>query len=230
MRLQPVAATTKLALLGFVVIPAAAHDVISTKLTWSQEVSRIVYSRCVGCHREGGAAPMALVTYEQVRPWAKAIKEEVLERRMPPWGAIKGFGEFAHDPSLSPEELHVLADWVEGGAPEGDPQYLPPLPPKLPNLPPQPVLRVQLRDGHRFAAPAQLHVIAPPASLRQGESFQAIAERPGGVRVPLLWIVNYQPKHRRAYTYRSPVVLPAGTRLRLSAPRSAISVRLQPVS
>src|SRR4051812_11822963 len=71
-----------------------AHEPITTKLTWTQEISRIFYKRCVSCHREGGASPMSLATYDEARPWAKAIKEEVLERRMPPWGAVRGIGEF----------------------------------------------------------------------------------------------------------------------------------------
>ena len=74
----------------------SAHDVISTKLTWSREVSRIIYKRCASCHHEGGSA-FSLMTYEEARPWAKAIKEEVLERRMPPFGAVKGFGDFRDD-------------------------------------------------------------------------------------------------------------------------------------
>lgn len=204
-----------------------AHDVISTRLTWSQEVSRIVLKRCGACHREGGPAPMALLTYAQARPWAKAIKEEVLERRMPPWGAVKGFGDFADDPSLTPEELHVIADWVEGGAPEGDPQYLPAAgsPPAATTKPPA-LPAARLTDGQRLAAPARLTAIAPPATLARGASFQAIAELPGGAREPLLWVVNFQPKHRRAFAYRSPVVLPAGTRIRLSEPGAAIAVRI----
>src|SRR5579871_5185030 len=106
----------------------SAHDVFSTKITWSREISRLVDKRCISCHREGGSA-FALTTFEQARPWAKAIKEEVLERRMPPFAAVKGFGELRDDQSLTQEDLHVLADWVEGGAPEGDdPGLLPKAP------------------------------------------------------------------------------------------------------
>ena len=64
--------------------PAFAHDVIGTKLLWTQEISRIVYRHCASCHREGGTA-MSLMTYQDARPWAKAIRDEVLSRRMPPW-------------------------------------------------------------------------------------------------------------------------------------------------
>ena len=93
---------TRVRLAGIAVFAAlasfhsSAHDVITTQITFSREISRLMYSRCVSCHREGGSA-FSLVKYEEARPWAKAIKEEVLERRMPPWGAVKGFGEFRDD-------------------------------------------------------------------------------------------------------------------------------------
>ena len=74
------------------------------------------------------------MTYEEARPWAKAIKEEVLARRMPPWNAVKGFGDFKNDRGLTQEQIEMLADWVEGGAPEGDPAYLP----KAPRVPSEP--------------------------------------------------------------------------------------------
>ena len=67
---------------------------------------------------------MSLMTYEEARPWAKSIRDEVLARRMPPWGAVKGVGEFRDDPSLSQIEIDMIVNWVEGGAPEGD-IYLP---------------------------------------------------------------------------------------------------------
>src|SRR5580700_10767185 len=108
-------------------IHSSAHDVITTPITFSREISRLVYSRCAVCHRPGGSA-FSLLTYAEARPWAKAIKDEVLERRMPPWGAVKGFGEFRDDQGLTEEQLELIGDWVEGGAPEGDPKYLPKTP------------------------------------------------------------------------------------------------------
>ena len=59
------------------------------------------------------------MTYAEARPWAVAIKEEVLERRMPPWGAVKGFGDFRNDKALTPEQLELIISWVGGGVPEG---------------------------------------------------------------------------------------------------------------
>ncbi len=105
--------------------PLFAHDPITTKVTFNKEIIRILDRRCLGCHREGGVAPMSLGTYAEARPWAKAIKEEILERRMPPWNAAKGFGEYANDRSLSQLETELLVDWVEGGAPVGDERDLP---------------------------------------------------------------------------------------------------------
>src|SRR2546425_12062050 len=104
---------------------AFAHDPITTKVTFNKEVIRILERRCLGCHREGGVAPMSLGTYAEARPWAKAIKEEILERRMPPWNAAKGFGEYENDRSLSQLETELLVDWVEGGAPKGDDKDIP---------------------------------------------------------------------------------------------------------
>jgi mono/diheme cytochrome c family protein len=198
---------------------ARAHDVISTKITWSQEISRIVYAHCAGCHRDG---TVTLLTYQQVRPWAKAIKEEVHERRMPPWGAMKGFGEFKDDNSLTTEEIHLIADWVEGGAPEGDLQYLPPVPPARPAVKP-PLTPRAIRDGFRLPAAWQITAIGPAPGVAEGASLQAAATLPDGTVVPLMWLFNFQPKRARTFAYREPVRLPAGTTVRISG---AASVRV----
>jgi hypothetical protein len=68
---------------------------------------------------------MSLATYEEARPWAKAIKEEMLEKRMPPWRAMKGYGEFRNAPTLTQREIDLIVNWVEGGAPKGDDKDLP---------------------------------------------------------------------------------------------------------
>ena len=86
-----------------------------------------VFDRCASCHNEKGTA-FSLMTYAEARPWAVAIKEEVLSRRMPPWGAVKGFGEFREDQGLTQEQIELITAWVEGGVPEGNPQDLPPKP------------------------------------------------------------------------------------------------------
>jgi len=68
---------------------------------------------------------MSLATYDEARPWAKAMKTELLERRMPPWNAVKGFGEFRNAPLLSQRDIDLIINWVEGGAPKGEDKELP---------------------------------------------------------------------------------------------------------
>jgi hypothetical protein len=84
-----------------------------------QDVQPILERHCQSCHRPGEAAPMALVTYEQARPYARAIRYAVLRHTMPPWFAKAAPGEFANDPRLTAPELSVLRRWAEGGAPAG---------------------------------------------------------------------------------------------------------------
>src|SRR5688572_28820059 len=98
-------------------VSALAHDRITTKITWERAIAPIVEARCVSCHSPGGKAPMPLTTYEEARPWAKAIKEEVLARRMPKWPMVRGYGDFRNDRSLSSFEIALMAAWADGGAP-----------------------------------------------------------------------------------------------------------------
>src|SRR5437762_13592207 len=99
------------------VMPLFAHDIITTKLTYTRDIAPIFSKHCVSCHASGSSIP--LTSYEEVRPWAVAIKEQVLSRSMPPWGAVKGFGDLAPDDSLSQEEITIIAAWVVGSAPPG---------------------------------------------------------------------------------------------------------------
>src|SRR4051812_13493799 len=107
-----------------VTLTSLAHEPITTKVRFNKELVRILRRSCLGCHHTGGIA-MSLATYEEARPWAKAIKEEVLEKRMPPWHAMKGYGEFRNAPPLTQREVDLIVNWVEGGAPKGDDKDLP---------------------------------------------------------------------------------------------------------
>src|SRR5262245_23105468 len=74
------------------------HEPITTTVMFNREVIRIFQARCLGCHSAGHIkADLPLTTYEEARPWAKAIKEEILERRMMPYQTVKGYGNFQHD-------------------------------------------------------------------------------------------------------------------------------------
>jgi len=97
--------------------------------TFSKDVAPIVFNKCVMCHRPGEVAPMTLMSYDDVRPWAKAIKSKVMSREMPPWGADSDHSlKMRNDRSLSRQQIETIAAWVDGGAPRGNDADLPPLP------------------------------------------------------------------------------------------------------
>jgi hypothetical protein len=191
--------------------PAAfGHDVITTKITFSREILRIIYPRCASCHRPGGSA-FSLMTYSEARPWAKAIQEEVLERRMPPWGAVKGFGDFRDEQALTPEQIEVIADWVEGGAPEGEDKDMPPVPKFGPA--PKAVLNgsvATVSGNFRLSMPLTIGGLVP-RKVQDGLSFQMTAELPDGSVVPLLWLQPFKSAFGHAFYFRKPLDLPKGT-------------------
>ncbi len=206
-----------------------AHDVISTKITWTREVSRIVYQRCVSCHRDGGSS-FSLVNYEEARPWAKAIKEEVLTRRMPPWNAVKGFGEFAHDQGLTQEQIEVIADWVEGGAPEGNPAYLPKRPGAADTAMRRPLgSSFPVRGTRKLAAGSSFAGIQPGA-LPKGGALQVIATLPDGSVIPLLWVQSFNASYNQPYWFKSPLKFPPGTVIEISPRSATASLLLSPIT
>lgn len=99
----------------------STHEPITTKVMFNKEVIRILSRNCLGCHAPGKIkSDISLTTYEEARPWAKAIKEEVLEKRMMPFQAVKGYGKFEHNYVLAQRDVELLVSWIEGGAPRGD--------------------------------------------------------------------------------------------------------------
>jgi hypothetical protein len=88
--------------------------------TYYKDVKPLIEQHCEECHRVGEIGPMPLTTYKEVRPWAAAIKESVTLRKMPPWFADPHYGKFANDRSLSPEQIEIIRDWADRGAPEGN--------------------------------------------------------------------------------------------------------------
>jgi hypothetical protein len=73
-------------------------------------------------------APMSLTSYEDARPWARSIKNRVMERTMPPWGSDMPHGRFRNDPRLTDQEIQTIVSWVDGGAPKGEPSHMPKMP------------------------------------------------------------------------------------------------------
>src|SRR5829696_10095166 len=97
--------------------------------TFAKDVAPIMYGKCANCHRPGEVAPMSLLSYEDARPWAKAIKTKVMAREMPPWGAdMSQTLPMRNDISLSQKEIDTIAAWVDGGAARGNAADMPPSP------------------------------------------------------------------------------------------------------
>ena len=97
---------------------AALADTNSAPVTFNKDVLPILQKNCQGCHRPGELAPMSFLSYSETRPWAKAMKQAVVTKKMPPWFAEKG--HFANDRTLTDDEISTLARWADNGAPEGD--------------------------------------------------------------------------------------------------------------
>jgi hypothetical protein len=96
--------------------------------TFTRDVAPILYANCVTCHRPGEIAPMSLISYQDVRPWARAITKQIADGAMPPWHADAPTGTFSNERTLTAAEKAVLERWAAGGAPEGDPKDLKPAP------------------------------------------------------------------------------------------------------
>jgi hypothetical protein len=196
----------------FLAAAAQAHDLITTPITWSREISRIVYSHCATCHSAGGRA-FSLMTYAEARPWAVAIREETLRRNMPPWGAIKGFGDFRNDQGLTPEEMELIVSWTEGGVPEGDLKDLPPAPKFAAPLPDTMPGEIVASGDLQLTLPFTLGGLVP-RQVPAKASFQIVAELPDGSVLPLLWLDNYRPTFGHPFILRKDIELPAKTVIR----------------
>src|SRR5262249_7766662 len=134
-------------------------------------------------------------------------RDEVLNRRMPPWDAVKGVGEFRDDPSLSVPEIDLVVAWVEGGAPEGNPIYAPSAP-IVDSAPASPApRRLALKSGMTLGQPlirsgigqhgaADIVALVPDQSVRR-----------------LLWVRDFRQSSNRTYTLLRPMSLPKGTKV-----------------
>src|SRR5436189_4660202 len=110
---------TAMTALGSEISPASVST-DQTPVTFNKDVLPILQKNCQVCHRPGEVAPMSFLTYDSTRPWAKAIKEATVSRKMPPWFADPQFGDFRNDPRLTEKDVKILASWADSGAPEGE--------------------------------------------------------------------------------------------------------------
>ena len=164
-----------------------AHDVSTTPITWNREISRIFYERCISCHRPEGTS-FSLVTYPDVQPRAVEIRDAVLSRRMPPWGAVKGFGDFRNDQALTAEQIELITDWVQDDTPKGNnSRMLPPMP-KLGSsetVTRTPSDAVRVGDTITLKSSMLLDGLLPE---RATGGARIVAVRPDGTVEPLLWL------------------------------------------
>ena len=117
--------------LCLITLPAGAFDTkrdAKIGVTFSKDVAPIFFRSCAECHRPGEMAPFSVLSFKDVRPWARSIKEKVVTRQMPPWGADPHFGKFSNDKSLTQQEIDTIAAWVDGGVKEGNARDMPPAP------------------------------------------------------------------------------------------------------
>jgi hypothetical protein len=105
----------------------SAEAPAKVQATFNKDVAPIFQRSCQTCHNPNSFAPMSLLTYEEARPWAKAIKENVVTRNMPPWHIDRnvGISEFKNSVALPDEDIATIVNWVDGGAPKGNPADMP---------------------------------------------------------------------------------------------------------
>ncbi len=136
---------------------AGAAAAQAPRVTFAKDVAPIFQRSCQVCHRPGTAAPMSLVEYRDARPWARAIRQRVAQREMPPWHIDRTVGvqRYKNDRSLTDQEIRTIVDWVDAGAPLGDPADLPP--------------PVQFRDDDEWAIGEPDLVVSSPEIVMYAE-------------------------------------------------------------
>ena len=177
--------------------PAAAQAPAGARaVTYAKDVAPILYKHCVECHRPTMFAPMSLLTYEDARPWARAIKQRVVKREMPPWSADAPHGVFKNDPRLPQGDIDTIAAWVDAGAPRGDDRDLPAAPAFAEGWTigtPDAVFTMT----EDFKVPAEgtipYQYIRVPTGLTEDKWIQAIEFRPGNRSVVHHIIASAQP-------------------------------------
>ena len=164
----------------------SAEQAAPSTPTYTKDVAPILFRNCTSCHRPGEIAPMSLLTYDDVRPHAKDIRDEVSEGHMPPWHAAAPKGTFLNERGLTPEEKEALVRWAAAGAPKGDPKDLPPTP-VYPDGWAMGKPDVVFEMQEEYAVPAdgviEYEYFYIPTNFTEAKWIQAIELRPGNREV-----------------------------------------------
>ena len=188
-RLVVVGAVVLVAAMLGVASPAYPHKPITTNIIFKNEIAQIFQRKCFQCHTENNLG-VPLLSYTDARPWARAIREEVIERRMPPWSAVRGYGRFSNDLSLSAREMEVILSWADGGAPSGVTRAEESLPPVF--VAPEPtwdrgtpdaVLPIGPGQTIPAGAPFEVKRFVVPTGFTAPKRVRAIALKQGNRRV-----------------------------------------------
>jgi hypothetical protein len=177
-----VKAGTMIVGLFLLAIAASANGPSKSTATFTKDIAPILYSRCVECHRAGEIAPMSLLSYQEVRPWAKSIRQRVVERSMPPWSADPHYGKFSNDPSLSQKEIDTIVGWVDAGAPKGDDKDMPSVPKFVEGWTiGKPDVVLSMQEEHAIPADGTIPYLyfTIPTGFKEDKWIQAMEIRPG---------------------------------------------------
>ena len=159
-----------------------AASTLAAAPTFTKDVAPILYQNCATCHRPGEIGPMPLLTYEQARPWAKAIRGAVALGKMPPWHATQAHEVFANDRRLSDHDRETLLAWVDAGAPEGDSADLPAAPKFADGWEigtPDAVLPMEAAFNVPAEGTIAYQYVQIPTNFTEDKWVQAIEARPG---------------------------------------------------
>jgi hypothetical protein len=165
--------------------------------TYTKDVAPILFRNCTTCHRPGEIGPMALLTYEDVRPRAKAIRDKISEGAMPPWHADMPHGTFLNERGLTDAEKATIFRWVANGAPQGDPKDMP----RAPEYPQgwsigKPDVVFEMAEDYKVPADdvIQYEYFYIPTNFTEAKWIQAIEVRPGNRNVVHHVLVFYKAK------------------------------------
>lgn len=158
----------------------------AAEVTYSRDVAPILNDNCVYCHRPGEVAPFSMMSYQETRPWARAMRQEVLTKRMPPWYADPHYGSFSNDKTLTEEQIQTIVAWADAGAPEGNPADLPQAPEFADGWQiGTPDLVVTMTEPYQVPATGEIPYVTLPTDYVFPEDtwVQAIEVRPGNREV-----------------------------------------------